>query len=277
MIISSDDIEKNRKNERVSQPIRPSRGIESDYRNALYDITRLINSKTKDLISIIASGAEHTIIANDILKFIEDSNTGIAVEANRIANQFAQQSSIQNKERFESMLRQSLNADFLTVIDGSEVSNVLNTVRVTNVGLIKTIPDQHWGKVLQAVNDNLSGTLDMPLTSRLKQISGITTRRAKFIARDQTQKAVSQLNQARQLDSGITEYKWLTSEDERVVGNPSGLYPKGNSKHMNHFKRNGKIFKWSAPPADGHPGNAINCRCVAIPVINMHELNLQVM
>jgi uncharacterized protein with gpF-like domain len=122
------------------------------------------------------------------LSFIESSTARIDKEAYRIATQFAEQSNIQNKERFENMLKQSLNVDFLSLIDGNGVVDAIASTRVTNVGLIKKIPHEHWGKVLQAVNDNLSGTLNMSLSSRLKQISGITTRRAKFIARDQTQK-----------------------------------------------------------------------------------------
>lgn len=276
MIVVSSDVENAKKNKRISQPIRPSRSVEVEYRNALYDLTRLINGQTRELITIIASGQSPTRIAEQTLQFIVSSTSQIDAEANRIATQFSDQSSIQNKERFENMLKQSLNVDFLSLFDGDAVTDVVNTVRVTNVGLIKTIPDQHWGKVLQAVNDNIAGTLDMPLTSRLKQLAGITTRRAELIARDQTQKAITQLNQARQLETGITKYIWQTSEDERVVGTPGGLYPKGNRQHENHFKRNGKEFEWSKPPSDGHPGFAIGCRCIALPVINLDELNMQV-
>jgi SPP1 gp7 family putative phage head morphogenesis protein len=53
----------------------------------------------------------------------------------------------------------------------------------------------------------------------------------------------------------VEEYVWSTSRDERV--RPS------------HSAKDGKRFKWNDPPSDtGHPGNEIQCRCVAIPVLD---------
>ena len=65
----------------------------------------------------------------------------------------------------------------------------------------------------------------------------------------------------------IDRYEWRTMLDERVVGNPAGRYPHGNSDHGNHWERHGKIFRFSNPPSDGNPGEAINCRCVAVPMM----------
>ncbi len=172
------------------------------------------------------------------------------------------------------MLKQSLNVDYLATVSGENTAIALQAARVSNVSLIKSISSEHWSKVLLAVNQNLSGTLDMPLTSRLKEIGGITTRRAELIARDQTSKVVSQLNQARQSDAGIKSYTWRTAEDERVVGTPGGKYPKPTKAHRNHYRRNGKKYDWKSPPSDGHPGEAINCRCIAIPIIEISELNI---
>lgn len=61
--------------------------------------------------------------------------------------------------------------------------------------------------------------------------------------------------------AGIEEYIWRTAGDNRV--RPA------------HILRNGKKFKWDRPPLDGHPGMAIRCRCVAIPVIDLDNLKIQ--
>lgn len=71
----------------------------------------------------------------------------------------------------------------------------------------------------------------------------------------------AQLAQKRQQSLGATEYVWQTMWDERVRGNPGGLYP--NAK-PSHWEREGKTFSWSNPPEGGHPGQAINCRCIAV-------------
>ena len=84
-----------------------------------------------------------------------------------------------------------------------------------------------------------------------------TKKRAKLIARDQTQKVNAAVTQGRQSNLGVTEYIWRTSSDERV--------------RESHKSKNGKRFRWDSPPADtGHPGQDIQCRCVAEPVIELN-------
>ena len=83
------------------------------------------------------------------------------------------------------------------------------------------------------------------------QSSGYNLRR---LTRDQTQKQISNLTQARHRQMGIVEYRWSTSEDERV--------------REEHAANNGKVFRWDTPPPiTGHPGNDILCRCVERPII----------
>lgn len=52
-------------------------------------------------------------------------------------------------------------------------------------------------------------------------------------------------------------YVWMTAGDEKV--RPS------------HAANDGKIFRWSDPPATGHPGEDIHCRCIAVPYADMEE------
>ena len=53
---------------------------------------------------------------------------------------------------------------------------------------------------------------------------------------------------------GIEEYRWRTSKDERV--------------RATHAANEGKVFRWDTPPAEtGHPGNDVQCRCDARPII----------
>lgn len=70
-----------------------------------------------------------------------------------------------------------------------------------------------------------------------------------------------QLSENRQRSLGANEYVWETRRDERVRGNPIGVY--ANAK-PSHYDRQGQVFSWNNPPVDGHPGEAPNCRCRAI-------------
>ena len=47
--------------------------------------------------------------------------------------------------------------------------------------------------------------------------------------------------------------RWRTVGDSRV--------------RTAHRAREGQIFAWDKPPSDGHPGQPINCRCYAEPII----------
>ena len=125
-----------------------------------------------------------------------------------------------------------------------------------NVKLIKSIPEQHLSKIQDAIERGLqSGDDAYSLKDVIKRIDDIddqTKRRAKLIARDQLQKLTGNLNQARQRAVGIRGYIWRTSADERV--------------RESHRDNDGKRFQWDkAPSGTGHPGEDINCRCVAEP------------
>jgi len=86
-------------------------------------------------------------------------------------------------------------------------------------------------------------------------------RRAATIARDQIGKLNGEMNQLRQTNLGVRRYRWSTSQDERV--------------RDGHRKLNGTIQLWAKPPVvdertgeRGHPGQPIQCRCSAIPIID---------
>ncbi len=123
-----------------------------------------------------------------------------------------------------------------------------------NVGLIKSLPgdmlDEVERLVVRGVND---GVRWEELTRMAERQFGIAERRAALIARDQVGKFYGAVQKARQTNLGIKRYIWRTSRDERV--------------RPEHADREGEIFEWSDPPEDGHPGQPINCRCTAEPML----------
>jgi uncharacterized protein with gpF-like domain len=139
----------------------------------------------------------------------------------------------------------------------------------TNAELITSIPIEMKDKLLTGFEQIFDehGFDQEKLLHTINKEFKIGGNRAKLIASDQTGKLISDLSQARQTKLGIPSYIWKTVDDMAVVGTPGGKYPIGTKAHNDHFHRNGKEFFWSQPPPDGHPGKAINCRCVALPVI----------
>lgn len=198
--------------------------------------------------------------------------------AKAIAAKWTSAVSEYDRRALEKSLAKVLGIDTTTIWDDRRLLDATDLMRQEAVSLISSFPDKYFADVERAVMDSYA-QVELPngdsLTERIQHLTGLTYDRAKLVAVDQTNKIHCAVTQARQMDLGIEEYIWRTAKDQRVVGNPAGLYPSGNRKHGNHWDREGKIYRWDEPPFDGHPGWPIRCRCYAEPVINYDKLNLK--
>lgn len=99
------------------------------------------------------------------------------------------------------------------------------------------------------------------LVKVLEENYGVATRKAKFLARQETALLMSKFQETRYSDMGIKKYRWSTAHDEKV--------------RKDHKALDGKIFAFDLPPvtdrrsgARNNPGQDFNCRCVAIPLFD---------
>lgn len=150
-----------------------------------------------------------------------------------------------------------------------ELRPMIENWRDKNVGLITG--------ALQAQADKIADVLHTHEGSRYEVIAKllaerfeISERRAELIARDQVLTLNAQINQHRMQAAGISRYIWTTTGEERVRGNPDGLYPDSDE---DHFSLDGQTFSFDDPPVvnektgeRANPGEPINCRCTAYPV-----------
>lgn len=147
---------------------------------------------------------------------------------------------------------------------------------------VVVIPEQFWNEsameVLTATNRLKSGveklldaTTDPEKADAVKEgwrdMIGTRMRNEAWKAQAATAKRV-------QSYAGVKSYIWNTRKDERVVGNPMGLYPVGSADHGDHWSRQGQVFSWGDPPHDGHPGEAFGCRCEAVPMLSLNNPEL---
>lgn len=124
-----------------------------------------------------------------------------------------------------------------------------------NVKLIKTIPTKHFGKIREIVDTGFQkGTSSSVLKKRILEVADVTKRRAALIARDQIGSLNATMAKERQTRNGIEKFVWRTVGDERV--------------REEHEALEGQTFKWTTgAPSEGFPGDPINCRCFAEPVL----------
>lgn len=254
------------------RPVRPSKSIEMKVRRRLAPyISRMIEDakRAAENAGTPLQGAQ--LLEIEMRKWdavFDDLSKNVAREWTAEANEHV-------KGKIAQDLTQKLGIDMAAVLDEPATKLAMEAASVEAAMYIRTIPQQHLGKVAKAVLTKFRQE-QLPnnesLTDYIQRLGGMTRRHAQFIVRDQTSKMNAALVEHQSKSLGITQYEWVTADDERVVGNPSGLYPKGNRKHGNHYDRNGKTFDWNKPPFDGHPGQAINCRCVAIDIIDYGKL-----
>lgn len=159
-----------------------------------------------------------------------------------------------NKKQFEKTTNSIFGFDIF--VDEPWLADQLKLFSSQNAQLIKSLPEQELERVAGDIERGLQQGLRFTDISREIQKSyGITHRRAKLIARDQTTKLNASLTKLRQQEVGVEEYIWQTSGDERV--------------RPTHRANDGKKFRWDSPPAKtGHPGHDVNCRCIARPVLD---------
>lgn len=188
---------------------------------------------------------------------LRKSYSDINENAQIIANSFVTNSNQVNKQRFYSSMEDAVGINLQSVMQNEGMEDVLVATTRNNVALIRSIPEEYFKKIETIV---FTGTTQGNTAgSMIKQIMATgksTTKRAKVIARDQSSKLNSALTQQRSQNLGVEEYIWRTAGDERV--------------RDSHRTKNGKIFRWDNPPKDtGHPGQDIQCRCVAQPIIKL--------
>lgn len=121
-----------------------------------------------------------------------------------------------------------------------------------NVELIRTMERETFDDLAEAIAEaTVEGRTD--LAEVIQARFGVAENRARLIARDQIGKLNAQITRSRQLAMGITHYEWSSSGDQRV--------------RPLHRKLDGSVRSWDDPhPTEGHPGQPIACRCVALPV-----------
>ena len=171
--------------------------------------------------------------------------------------------------------QKALGVPVAVTFDTPQMADTLERAAVAAATYIKTIPSEHIGRVAAAMalamrQEALPG--EKNLAEIIREIGFSTQRRAKFIARDQLHKVTSTIQEAQAREIGCKTYVWRTMKDRRVVGTPGGMYPTGSKAHGNHYAREGKVYRYDKPPADGPPGNAPGDRCYAQPVLDIEAI-----
>lgn len=146
-----------------------------------------------------------------------------------------------------------------------DVSNVLanaGTIRpmherwvANNLELIQRLEQRHFADVSKFITRAVQeGKSTREVTKVLSQRLGVSRRRANLIARNEIGTLNAEITRARMTDLGIKRFRWVDSGDDVV--------------RPLHQEINGQVFDYpNGHPTEGLPGEPINCRCTAEPVL----------
>lgn len=182
------------------------------------------------------------------------------------SEQIAQQINTFNKIQFEKSTKSVLGVDIFQ--DEPWLETQLELFANQNSQLIKNMTDEELERVSGIVQRGLQEGSDLEsVTDNIEKSFGITRRKAKLIARDQTGKLNASLTKLRDQELGLETYLWQTSGDERV--------------RASHKAMDGKLFKYDDPTVyfdekakkwvprtsamtKNQIGVDVNCRCASI-------------
>lgn len=158
-----------------------------------------------------------------------------------------------------------------------------------NLNIVNWTPDQVERLRDMVQRDALAGYNRLELRRTIMDEYGVSMRKAKFLARQETSLFVTEVRDERYSSAGVDIVGWVTSNDVRVVGNPAGKYPEPSAGHGNHWIMRGKFCRLSDPTvyADSledaragnwkskasigagteHAGREFNCRCTYRPYL----------
>jgi SPP1 gp7 family putative phage head morphogenesis protein len=184
---------------------------------------------------------------------------------NQLAKDLASYFATEVAKRTDAQLLAALRRGGFTVkfVNTRATNDVIRSVIAENVSLIKSIPEQHLGAVEGIVLRSVQRGGDLAsLVKDLQERHQVTRRRAELIARDQTNKATAMLQRTRQLELGIREAIWVHSGGGR---HPRASHVRAGRDRVRFDLKTG----WYDPEEQRYvlPGELINCRCVARPVV----------
>lgn len=259
----------------VLKPTRPNAGLEAAYRKQL---DKLIDEMNASLLYWLSAAykanephAARMAVDASPAKAMRDAMNKVARRwlrnfekgADNLAKMFADKARLYSDVALARVLKEAgFSVEFKMT---AGMNDAYQAVIGEQVGLIKSIASQHLTRVETLVMQSVQNGRDLAtLSEQLQKQFGSTKKRAALIAKDQNNKATATLIKARQTSIGLVQARWRHSAA-------------GKEPRESHVKASqadggrGQLYNIAEGCyIDGkyiQPGEEINCRCTAQPVI----------
>lgn len=136
-----------------------------------------------------------------------------------------------------------------------QLNDILQATVAENVNLIKSIHTMYFDQVQTVIMQAVKNGRDMEyIRKELTERFGVSERKAKIIARDQTNKAMQTISRARALETGITKARWVHIPGAKTSRETHKHFD-GKPFDLNKGMYDKDVNKWVMP------GELINCNC----------------
>lgn len=250
------------------------------YRKKLRSLTdRMTKEVNKKVLSLFRSNAaEEFKEEQEILSAMDESISSMSrILMNKLTNKWQQIFASHSKDYAEQMVKgelvasnksltrslksMSVDVTLTSSFIPKNIKEIAKAAIAENIGLIKSIPDEYMQKITGTVMRAITSGGNIQLLQKtLSKYEGITERRVKNIADDQTRKAYNSINAQRMMDVGVKKFMWIHSGG-------------GQKPRQEHIELNGKIFSFDDPPIidsktgeRGLPSVLVNCACTLKPI-----------
>ena len=181
-----------------------------------------------------------------------------------LANEYALKTYAANERNISTAIEKSVGV--AVKLPEGDLTRVNDWV-TNNELLIQDLQEEYLTRIQKSVASGYTqGKTNREIAKDIEKATGITWRRANTIARNEVGNLNAEINQQRSKELGIEKGIWRTMKDERVRGNPGGLYPKARPSH---FANEGKTFELDKGINGLKPGEDFACRCWYESVIDL--------
>jgi SPP1 gp7 family putative phage head morphogenesis protein len=259
-------------------PLRYNASQQAKYKKALVALVEKMAKQTeREITKLFGTPTSEVYFAQDA-----SVASQARIVTNKLARKFDNLFGRKAPELAERMIKganqasnATLKSSLKKISEGLVVKNNLMTGRLRevlkatvaeNVALIKSIAQDYQGRVQKAVLRSVtSGNGLQELMPELRKFEGISYRKARFIALDQTRKTYNNINANRMQKVGVQKFEWVHSGG-------------GDKPREDHIAMSGNIYSFDDPPVidektgeRGLPGQAPGCKCIMQPVYEFNE------
>lgn len=168
------------------------------------------------------------------------------------------------KKRWLQSIMQTLGVSTIDLLKDPAIGVPFNNAVTAYMGYFERYGADTMQRLKNAAMKNFTGQRvpEGSLQNYIKKLYAGNIKRAKFAAAEINATYTATFSRLRSQSIGCRTYDWMTAGDRLVVG--AGVWPPSPS-HGNHYLRAGRTYSYEQKHHDGHPGEAIGCRCMALP------------